>query len=828
MDSLYGGHQGNSFILKGAFKSYEEMVKKFSEGPNFTGVWFNEYCILDTPNKNDKDNGKIYRRGLNWNDSAAHNGAEYLGQIVGPSSGTPYMSLDTLADTKKQAQEIISEEEYEFKRYPIGKDAHGKYIISDNGDGSDLAVFNLNTKTEGGLVPGKYFDEEKQQDVFNDHIKYTWVNIRKDNADSDSWFYIGIENVYTVFDFTTSSVSQYDTNGNFNPNKTSATRDKAMSDPHPFYEKWNFAIPKGIKGDALRNLQVIIPTPNSKIYPISALQADGAYTSLKEDAEVYPEMIEDIRQKNKILVFDYLIYDKKENPEPIQIYLGPFKVIEKVDVTEDGTIELTYTHSAAPNRTETATNKIKWINSVSLTTESGRGGGLFTVVYNQKRATGEYEKYTAQLSWIKNVAIEDDGSIVYTYAGPLPSPAEMPGERIIGSDGVERIKKTKAVKWIKDVSLNHDCDTSDESNPPGQFKITFNNDAEPFVKILDWVSDIIINDDGTIILKHSTNKDTIATQKLKYITKANIGKDGRITFTFNTKEGDKNETLTLKNIDGEGGTSDTDFQLKYITKAYMNSDITKDQKLHLQYNFGIFEDEIKDEDINYIQYMTVNPVNYHLLVLYNAPDKRPKEKSEFVESLFDRGIYQRKTDKSYWVPQAQITWFPITNSNHRPTQADPLYWLDLGPIKDQAGVLIGFNITEEEKNKDPQGSGKTVIEYLNLKFPAGLTGEESEFGGISTKGKIITYSKKADTEDVKSVKEFYAFDYRPTNSSWYYLGSIGDDGNRDVKLLEKGYSDPGGELLASLNVDGILFTYESISYSSEGLPDFLDPGLVVG
>ena len=69
MDSLYGGHQGNSFVLRSAFQSYADMVTAFKQGPAYTGVWYNEYCILDTPNKNDKDNGKIYQRGLNYQDA---------------------------------------------------------------------------------------------------------------------------------------------------------------------------------------------------------------------------------------------------------------------------------------------------------------------------------------------------------------------------------------------------------------------------------------------------------------------------------------------------------------------------------------------------------------------------------------------------------------------------------------------------------------------------------------------------------------------------------------------------------------------------------------
>ena len=43
MDSLYGGKQGVSFVIKASFESVEKMKNAFARGGNYTDVWWNEY-----------------------------------------------------------------------------------------------------------------------------------------------------------------------------------------------------------------------------------------------------------------------------------------------------------------------------------------------------------------------------------------------------------------------------------------------------------------------------------------------------------------------------------------------------------------------------------------------------------------------------------------------------------------------------------------------------------------------------------------------------------------------------------------------------------------
>ena len=92
-NSFYGGRRGASFVIVEKFKSIQEMINAFRQGGNYKTVNYDEYIIIDTENKNNQDNGKIYRRGYDYNNDMG--GAIYEGQIVGPSGPAPKVEFST-------------------------------------------------------------------------------------------------------------------------------------------------------------------------------------------------------------------------------------------------------------------------------------------------------------------------------------------------------------------------------------------------------------------------------------------------------------------------------------------------------------------------------------------------------------------------------------------------------------------------------------------------------------------------------------------------------------------------------------------------------------
>lgn len=119
--SFYGGKEGRSYHIVQKYDSIESMVTFFQQGGQYTTVNFGEYVIIDTPNKNDSDNGRLYRRGFDYlqpidvtKKEEPGAGAIYIGQIRGPSGGAPALVASTSMPASTAAATISGEEENPF------------------------------------------------------------------------------------------------------------------------------------------------------------------------------------------------------------------------------------------------------------------------------------------------------------------------------------------------------------------------------------------------------------------------------------------------------------------------------------------------------------------------------------------------------------------------------------------------------------------------------------------------------------------------------------------------------------------------------------------
>ena len=854
MDSFYGGHAGVDFVLRGNFPSVDDMITAFKRGANYTDIWYNEYCIIDTPNKNDKDNGKIYRRGLDYQNSMG--GSVYIGQIVGPSSSTPYMQLLSVDDVKKIAQEQLGD--YEYRRYPYDYDEENEQFLTTE-SGQEIGVFEFNKNYDETLIPGKYVEDGEAK--YNDSILYTWCNVRKDNANSDSWYYIGWQQPYLVTDYSIHMVSPYDEDGNIMSDSTEIERIDDNS--HPFYEHWDLGLPKGVKGDTLRNLRVIVPTEGDKdkIYQSTAITVDAITGETKLGNAGYAGIDDDIASGRQIVVFDYYVYDKMLNPSPIMIYLGDFNIITDVKVDDEGTLTVEYTH----DDDKVYTKQIRWVDAVALTEGNGTSGGHITFTFNNDvpSKTQEFD-----ISWIKGIEILEDGSLVYTYAGTpedLPENAtgstttgiyrvedflqwihtvtlnEITGEFNVTNNRNENIFNT-TLDWIRDIEFAEDgtvtlIHTKDEEHEvlqnlikwitsvslnqtTGIFTVNWNY-GQPTTFQLDWIDDVFINEESGDIYIHHTNQSRnqeyddytgeLLDAKLKLIISASVTTDGVITLRTNT-----GEDIQLNQT---GGSGNAPFKIKIIENVTLNKGIYEDKHIQIKYNTESSPTPIGDP-INYIQDMVVRPSDWHLLVLYNDPEHRAT-----AEDLNDLGV-----------DAAGVQWYNnIAGSDGSSTyQKEDIYWRDMGAIKDQAGILIGFNLTAEmikadeatygSFNTNIAGSavdGTGVCGYLQAKMPNGLTGDDNNPYGISTKEKIVAYTPPTSLDNPdKQDKEFYAYDY--SVGRWFYLGKIADSGMRDAKLVKDDEASAATNL-ETLSTKGLMFKYYSVTSSDTAIPEYWTP-----
>ncbi len=787
-DSFYGGKPGRSFIIKDRFESVADMVAAFKQGADYKKAWYDECVIIDTHNKNHPDNGKIYRRGMDY--TADMGGALYIGQIVGPRAGTPYIHINTLKEVEDHSKEQL--QEWEYRQYPTGKGDDGHYTFSTGGD--QIGIFEFNEKENGGLVPGK----EDGVETYHDTIRWTWCNIRKDDDEAGTVVYVGFEIPYFVEDFISHRVSNYDENGDYVDDPTAATR--IDSKEHPYYEKWDLSIPRGIKGDALRNLRVIVPTEGDKgkLYQPSALtiNEDG---SASIGVAGYPGIDEDISGERQILVYDLYLFDKKESPEPITFYLGDYNKIEEITLDDDGTVTIQYTH----DDNTVFERKIRWITDTTLSPDTG----VFRVEYNNGTPafettldwikdinfdedgtvhylhtkdnfdeieeqlikwvtesaldpeTGEYhmnfnngEPYETTLDWIKDINVDPDGTVHYLHTKN-------------GTDEVER----NLIKWVNEVTLN---------NVTGEFRMKFNYGNDLVVN-LDWIDNITVDDTtGEITVHHvNGNRNEILDTKLIFLTKAEITDDGIVTFYSNT-----DKTYTLKQVG-----SDEDFHVKMVTDIKLATGLEQDHRINVFYNTAPETGVPIGDAINYIEDMVVREEDYHLLVLFNDPSHRSDG-----SGLDPNGV---DANGNKWVNN-------VTKSDGTQLGAR-IYWRDLGTIKDQSGILVGLNLSDNDLG------GQDILDYLNAQYPTGLHGD-----GIDHK--IVTYAATESDE-----KEFYAFDYN--SSHWYYLGRISAPSDvLDARLQMESEYTP--DLLSKLNTNGValmMVTYENLV--TDPLPKYWAP-----
>lgn len=328
-NSFYGGRQGASFVIQEKYLTIDEMIKNFKLGNGYKVVNYDEYVIIDTENKNDPDNGKVYRRGYDYNNELG--GAIYVGQIVGPSGLAPHVEISTVED-------VESIQETEGFDYRTGSK---EYSVTD-----------------GNIVPGKYVDDEGNP-MYNDIIKWVYCSVRDDKNDSnESTAYIGFKIPYTVIDFTASAVSAYTTD----QEELSSREDDGE---HPFYEKWNLKIPRGIKGDAIKNL--------------------------REDID---------ENSNRILVYDSINYDTAEEGVLTTSTIGTLRDIENVEIDENGKITISYSADVKESQYQ-----LKYPATIILDTESQK----LKVTYT----TGDSQLIGEPINYILETAIPTAGASRY-------------------------------------------------------------------------------------------------------------------------------------------------------------------------------------------------------------------------------------------------------------------------------------------------------------------------------------------------------------------------------------------------------------------------------
>lgn len=304
-------------------KRAQGMVQCFAQGAKTTSIVnYGEYVIIDALlNMNEKsnlDNGKIYRRGMDIQNELA--GAEYIGQVAGTCGDMP--NFDILD------YDVVAAGAHKESEYKLGN----KGLVPG-------------ATTTGGVT--KYIDG----------IKYAYANIT-DKDGQTTGYKIGFQIPYSVIDIIGTAISPYD------PKKSSYNQSKKqleysnLSDriddlKHPFYQKWNVSIPKGVKGDSFSQMEVITTEPKqgasyytaSKAYVGSIDKATDTY-ALSQDADAESAewrkinvngaeyYIKNIDTEKDIVRCKLTSYNRIEAGDSTFMEVAPYKYVQEYIVAE--------------------------------------------------------------------------------------------------------------------------------------------------------------------------------------------------------------------------------------------------------------------------------------------------------------------------------------------------------------------------------------------------------------------------------------------------------------------------------------------------------------
>lgn len=507
-NSFYGGRRGASFVLKKSYPTIPAMTSAFAN-PNNPDVGFDEYAIIDNQNRNHPDNGKVFRRGYNYgseqeiaywdeeNPTAAStvqsHGAILIGKISGPAGRAPNVKLVPMSSVTTAANNHA------------GSVPHSVLLPVNSGQIT--------------MVPGKIPMSENE---YNDNIKYESVTVRTDMQD-DSTVYAGFEVPYPVIDFVASSTSAY-VDPTITPDSDNYSSETGLWN-HPFYNKWNLTVPKGVKGDTLGNLQIITwenrPSGINSLYDPSTGNIINISTTDK------------FTSQEEILIYKVTNYNSSDSGSSKHYFLGKYRDVTNVNLDNNGTLSFSFSAGEAT----TFDNAIRWITSVELNYNQ-----QLIVNYNYGDPSILSLPYVSSMDYTNNtISYQTAGSstsiplITLKYVNDI-NQANTGKLTLTYNDGDTKeipIKDIEKIGWVttNDISTSDDLENEDIDKLFVKYKDGEINllSESPFYVIDQFDFD---NEKGQLTIKKS-NENQANVYTFKYPTSINYNmQNGALEYTL--------------------------------------------------------------------------------------------------------------------------------------------------------------------------------------------------------------------------------------------------------------------------------------------------------
>lgn len=696
----------------------EGMIQCFAQGGMTTDVVnYGEYVIIDTPDKNNVDNGKIYRRGLDYQNDLA--GAEYIGQIVGPQGDSPEIMMDSFTTLVE---------------------AGGPQISYEKDD----------------IIPGIELDEEGNpkldengKPIKGNNIQSSWITL-KDQFGVITGCKIGFKFPYHVLSFVAESVSAY-------------TEDELIEriddKSYAYFSQWKISIPKGIKGNALSDLHIVNSVAKNGASYYEDINCNNLLGTLlnetkieinnenytEEENQGRPILIDNIIRYVKkedtdrqILIYKETNFDRIEEGDNSYIIIGDYNMINEIILDTDGTLTIDYTYGD----TTVFEKRIKWIDNITF----DKNQGQITLIFNTGETKILNEKDDEKIKWINDIYLESNGQLKVKYN------IDNGNETIINTGA--------AVQWINAVNLTSD----------GKLEVTYNTKLEKEIvntnNPIQWIEDIIFNDnEGFIKVKYNTelpNEEgvkvgiSLNNEPIKWATNIKLTDDGDVKIKYNidpesveNEEGDLvpfegtsiNENDKIRWIKHDSDSDEYGIKINTNAKDIIIDESgeeheidlgegTGSQKIQVTYNTG--ETHEIGKPLNYIIECVVTHNPSLLSPMYKNEDG--KVKVGVAEAGHLLVIYSDPAYRTYLKDNNKCKIWPSTKMN----QNNEGYfdeWYDMGIAKGDPGTVKVVTTYTTEQLKPIFENKQTPEELFGDEYKGWLIGKQD----IETDPVILYY-----------------------------------------------------------------------------------------
>ena len=722
LESFYGGKQGISPVIKNSFEfidvndpAYQAALASGRTATellpltmdlcfsniDYKDVWYDELCIIDTINKNNPNNGKIFRRTLKKaGDTGVNLCAEYIGRIVGPAGTSPFFSFGNLGSVSTQGttEKIDLAPEMQVS-YPIDENGNISSAKTDEtGSPINIDPFIQTASIETNmLVPGKTNNGE-----YNDNIRYTWLNVLDDTREipTRSIVYMGFEIPYPVLEISSTTIDWM--------NSSEITK---TDNSHPFYHPWNLTIPRGVRGNAAFNVRLTTwdefnigtsdTISNSNLYSFNDFDADlsGKYT--EKDPRPGPSFPwihngsintqeRDRLRTSYIWVYDYTFYDTtyegQSHSKTYTIYLGSYREITNVNLESDGTLTFSYSDGIDTEFSQI----IQWVKDIKVS-----NSGKLTFTYNKESF------------WKTADTMPQSGKGYYTYNSQTGS-----------YDGPSTY-------------------TSFESGT------TYYEFTDEYSKQLPYPTQIVINAAGEINIAFADNTDLTVmsseteTYKLDYVKAINMDNNTKVlsyTTTVNNRTASLNGGKGINYI--EAMMIDENYHLLVYYASNQYRPTSSSTYGTITWRGLTFRNNFPYSDGNNINITARDYWQDFGSVL---------EKSAGVK-LYTKVKYKKDTPNENWPVHPQASSIDVGNwdSNTFITSVlNPMYWDD--PTNLIENPYYGGNIPGEDENTNYNGTflftdkvanGSLFFYDYDYKWSDGRTGSWMYAGSMDTSTQV--------------------------------------------------------------------------------------------